>query len=578
MCPHQQTLRAVLTAAALVLASWSNAQTPSFRPPEPPVVARADRPGPDAIYSNDPKVAIIYQANRGIAWWDRKPPDFVRAMPEFITTLNTVEVFSLPNPNRSPQELAAESLQLKDIMRRSARFMYNAAELEKNKQLCAANDCVGRAWQQSEKVKSRLLRRKLLLHDLQHLAPADEQRARALITQQEDLLRQRITGAVVPDEQVAALTSAIARLLPSYAYLGPRLPTPSQIQPLLASNEVLLSFFYTDNGRAIYVWIITPQEAHVEKLLVRTYDFFALAEQARRLAEAGAPLECVRTSLLPLVAALAEKIHLPENARLIIATDQNLSTLPLALLPWDNGRALGDAFELTYVPSATLFYHLRRTKRDARFTTTYAAFAAAEPAEGNTEIRSVGSLFEHPIIVPNATAEAVQAHRDTIAGARYLHFVAHNRTNGEIEDVQLEFGEESHLTSDAILALDNHAQVVLLPACETIAPDDPYAAKLAEAPSCNGQPLLESDLRCICSFGESFSDLSGAFFAAGSRHLLLSQWAIRDERATTEFMKRFVNALTQGQSPTQALRETQRIMRERHPEPAYWAGFIIAGD
>ena len=56
MCPHQHTLRAVLTAAALVLAPGSNAQTPSFRPPEPPVLTRADRPGPDAIYSNDPKV------------------------------------------------------------------------------------------------------------------------------------------------------------------------------------------------------------------------------------------------------------------------------------------------------------------------------------------------------------------------------------------------------------------------------------------------------------------------------------------------------------------------------------------
>src|SRR6185369_15604266 len=99
MCPHQHTLRAVLTAAALVLALRSAAQTPSFRPPEPPVVSRADRPGPDAIYSNDPKVAIIYQATRPIAWWDRSPPDFVRAMPAFITTLNTVEVFSLPNPN-----------------------------------------------------------------------------------------------------------------------------------------------------------------------------------------------------------------------------------------------------------------------------------------------------------------------------------------------------------------------------------------------------------------------------------------------------------------------------------------------
>src|SRR5688500_2124405 len=124
MCPHQPMLRAVLTAAALVLAPRSDAQTPSYRPPEPPVLVHADRPPPNAIFSNDPKVALLHQANRGIAWWDQRPADFVRAMPEFITTLNACEVFSLPNPNRSPQDLAADSLQLKDIMRRSARFMY----------------------------------------------------------------------------------------------------------------------------------------------------------------------------------------------------------------------------------------------------------------------------------------------------------------------------------------------------------------------------------------------------------------------------------------------------------------------
>jgi len=575
MCPHQQTLRAVLTAAALVLALQSSAQTPSFRPPQRPVLTPRIGPGPDAIYTNDPKVAIVLQANRGIAWWDRKPADFVRAMPEFVTTLAMSEVFSLPNPNRSPQDLAAESLKLKDIMRRSARFMYNAADLPAHKALCAANDCEGRAWQQTEKVKSRLLRRKLLLHELQQLSPVAQERARTLIDQQEALLGQRLAGVTVPDSQVAALTTAIARLLPSYAYLGPRLPTPADIQQLLAPNEVLLSFFYTDNARAIYVWIITPQTAVFKKLTITTYDFFSLAEQARRLAEAGAPTDCVQTSLRAIAAALAEQIQFPTGSRLIIATDQNLSILPLTLLPWGNG-SLGDS-EITYVPSATLFYHLRRMRRDTHFTTQYVGFAATQPPFGNSEIASVGSLFDQPLVVQDASASAIQAQREIIAGARYLHFVAHNRTNGEIEDVQLAFGDEP-LTSDDILQLTNHAEVVLLPACETIAPDDPFAAQLYEPPSCTGRPHLLTEMACICSFGESFSDLSGAFFAAGSRHLLLSQWKIRDERVTTEFMKRFLHAVREGQSPTAALRDTQRVIRERYPDPAYWAGFIIAGD
>ena len=95
-------------------------------------------------------------------------------------------------------------------------------------------------------------------------------------------------------------------------------------------------------------------------------------------------------------------------------------------------------------------------------------------------------------------------------------------------------------------------------------------------PKSNGQYSSGIISDCVCSYGESFSNLSGAFFAAGSKELLLTQWQIRDDALTEEFVSKFFGSLSRGVQPAEALKETKRKMKDKLP--MVWAGFMLAGD
>ena len=83
----------------------------------------------------------------------------------------------------------------------------------------------------------------------------------------------------------------------------------------------------------------------------------------------------------------------------------------------------------------------------------------------------------------------------------------------------------------------------------------------------------------VFTTGESFSNLTRAFFAAGSQRLLVSQWSIPDSKAVSDFMSIFFRYLSGGHEPNEALRKTKEFIREHHKAPpVHWAGFILVGD
>ncbi len=88
--------------------------------------------------------------------------------------------------------------------------------------------------------------------------------------------------------------------------------------------------------------------------------------------------------------------------------------------------------------------------------------------------------------------------------------------------------------------------------------------------------------------GESLSGLSRAFFFAGAKALLVSQWSVDDE-ATRSLMEQIFQRYSDVESipPAKALREGMLALFEiavRHPEKRYfahphaWASFMLVGD
>ncbi len=74
---------------------------------------------------------------------------------------------------------------------------------------------------------------------------------------------------------------------------------------------------------------------------------------------------------------------------------------------------------------------------------------------------------------------------------------------------------------------------------------------------------------------EGVYGLQRAFKIAGAHYLIMSLWQIPD-RETMEFMTTFyLKWLRDKQSIPEAFRLTQKVMRQRYPDPFIWAGFVL---
>jgi CHAT domain-containing protein len=552
-----------------------------------------------AISSNNAEAAAEMFGQTAATYWT------VNRFPEAMQFFNKFAVFADPfttvNPYDSKEDIIRESLLFKDLHRRFVRFMYNAHALPQYKTLCEQNNCLGRAWDMTEKIKSRLLRTEILRSKLQELRPAEQSQAKQLLQQLKELKLKRnyaasargvAPGASSYDGEIAGVESRLTALIPNYRELAIEVASISQISNTLSADETLLSFFYTDNDRSVYAWKIERNAPPaLIKLPVTTIVLYAAIANLKHALELGATLESMRGFLQGFYDHVVAKLNLQPNRRLIIAADQNLSSLPLDIIPWPGGGTMLDAFDFIYVPSATVFYYLRKRNQNTTaggpYKIDYAGFSYPSEGKGkltyaNVEVRNAADAFpDRGVSKTDAKESDLYRNAEQIASSRYLHFVAHN---SEVEGVDGSFylvfgagdGEDGRVTSSEIITkLKNRAELVILSACETAIADDKFTPGTPIWVNPGDPESFGVVSGCICSYGESFSNLSGSFFAAGSRQLLLTQWLIRDEEATPEFITRFVAQLKLEKSPAEALRITKKAMRK--DLPVYWAGFVLAG-
>ena len=173
------------------------------------------------------------------------------------------------------------------------------------------------------------------------------------------------------------------------------------------------------------------------------------------------------------------------------------------------------------------------------------------------EVKIVGTMLgTAPLIGEDATKDEVLKRLPEVA---LIHIAAHGRME----------------TGDILLAPN--------PTASPKPKEKDYILTMADVLQAKLRARLVVLSCCHSARGEIKAEgvvgIARAFLGAGARSVLVSLWALEDE-ATLEFMKRFYQYLTEGQSASKALNRTMNFMREsdKFNKVKQWAPFVLIGD
>src|SRR6266542_3183785 len=318
----------------------------------------------------------------------------------------------------------------------------------------------------------------------------------------------------------------------------------------------------------VYRIAIKPED------LNRRVDEFheALAEQ--RLAYTSAARE-----LYTLLIAPAEQ-QLRSVGTICIVPDSFLWNVPFQALMTPSEHFLIEDHSPYYAPSLSVLREMNRKKSTGETTNT-SLIAFGNPVvgkddqlnadlcplpEAEQEVSSIAKSFDEKNSRVFIGRDASEKSFKTLAPA---YSIVHLATHGVIDNRQPLYSHllltktegdpenNGRLEARQIMDMNLNSDLAVLSACETA----------------NGK----------IAPGEGVIGMSWAFFVAGTRSLLVSQWKI-SSASTSELMMSFYKNLNSNNAErndkkTRALREASLLMIKvpRYRHPFYWAGFVLVG-
>ena len=435
----------------------------------------------------------------------------------------------------------------------------------------------------------------------------------------EDQIRKRIDEIKSEREN---LQNILNQRFPDYVALSKPPPlTIEQTQALLAHDEALVIM---DLDKSSYAWVITKDRAEWRQLSVSSDD---VAKEVATLRAALDP-----NSLKPFDTDLAYQLYeqilamsdvISNKTQLSFVLSGALTSLPPQVLittdPKGKDLATVDwlirKYAVTILPSVASLKVLRGEKVAIAAIKPMIGFGdpvfhratqIAEKKKGAALNRSLTSFYRGATADMKALAEALPALPETadelravakdlgakpedikleeaasvtqvkhapLQNYRIVYFATHALVAGEVETFSKVKAEPALILSipetpseedDGLLrasdvaTLKMNADFVVLSACNTAAGDKPGA--------------------------EALSGLARAFFYAGARSLIVSNWEV-DSEATVALMTGLFDALKTNPrlSHAEALRLSMLKMIDKPSkaewvQPKYWAPFVVVGE
>jgi CHAT domain-containing protein len=363
--------------------------------------------------------------------------------------------------------------------------------------------------------------------------------------------------------QIRALEEQDRQVSSRIAAEAPRLQNlvdtkPASLKALQDAMRVerfeLIQYLVHESG--VVVWHIGPDSITARNVfLPRPQVMTKVASLQRSLSDRNAKFDetTARELFLYLIQPVLAQIH---SDRLVIVPHEDLHYVPFQVFQNPaNGQYLGERFQISYAPSATVLLGFKRS-------TTLAGgrlFAAADPSivAAVGEVASIGRLFPGRNRVVSDSLARESDVKTAVRDYDIVHLSVHGKFNAAepmLSYVALSPGasDDGRLTAAEMfgLPLDN-SRLVVLSACDTG--------------------------RAEATHGNEVIGLVRALIYAGAGALVLSYWEV-DSDATALWMRSFYEAAL-----TRPIAEAARVALTRvksdpaYGHPYYWAAFAMVG-
>lgn len=257
-----------------------------------------------------------------------------------------------------------------------------------------------------------------------------------------------------------------------------------------------------------------------------------------------------------------------------IVPDSFLWNLPFQALMTKDGHFLIEDHSLYYAPSLSVLREMKR-KSSTNERTDSSLIAFGNPVIGKDEQRN-----EELCPLPEAEAE-VNSIANSFSPTRRKVLIGREATEKIFRSLATTYST-IHLATHGII--DNR-QPLYSHLLLTKSEGDPENDGLLEAREIMNMSL-HADLAVLSacetangniSPGEGVVGMSWAFFVAGTRSMLVSQWKVNSQ-STSQLMMNFYQP-NQASNKAIALQQSAlRLMKDQqYRHPFYWAGFVLIG-
>lgn len=371
-------------------------------------------------------------------------------------------------------------------------------------------------------------------------------------------------------EEVARTESQIKKLQDAYQDLEARIRKEApKLQDLMVSQTVSLEsvqrlakaekfdlLYYLVMETAVIVWHIGADDVTVFNVFLPRAQTMSKAAALRNSLQDRSNTFDEQTSREFFLFLIQPVLKSVKTRHLVIVPHEDLNHIPFQALedPAD-GTFLGEKFQITYAPSATVLASLQDKPKIAGGRLL--ALANPDINAATSEVQAIGQLYPgHSKVVTNVLANKEEM-KSWVPNYNLLHFSVHGRFKES--DPLLSYLElkptdqdDGHLTAAEMFGLSlPKNSLVVLSACETG--------------------------RVTATHSNEILGMTRALLYAGASELVLSSWEV-DAASTKLWMETFYRE-AQTNSASEAARLALLAVKARpeYRHPYYWSPFLVTG-